>query len=197
MMSQSKATKNLLQTILKRLGPTPGLLNENRPNPTRQLQSHPPTPIPTPATGRKKTLLKPSAPLEFDGDCAKGKAFLTSCWTYICLCLEAFEDHTIKIIWAMSYMKSRWAGHWATRKFEYEATFRDGRLRFLNWVNFEDEFHKDFLPLNAEATTAVNMLEMSAYFQGKQMVDDYLDHFQDLVYDSRYTDPKTIVVKFC
>jgi hypothetical protein len=42
----------------------------------------------------------------------------------------------------------------------------------------------------------MNVLEMSAYFQGKRMVDDYLDQFQDLVYDSRYTDPKTIMVKF-
>jgi hypothetical protein len=95
----------------------------------------------------------------------------------------------------MSYMKSRWVGHWATSEFEYEATSRDRRLCFLDWVNFEDEFCKDFLPLNAEAT-AVNMLEMSTYFQGKQMVDDYLDHFRDLVYDSGYTDPKTIMVKF-
>jgi hypothetical protein len=120
-MSQSKATKNLLQTILKRLGPAPGLLNENRASPTRQPQSCPPTPIPTPATGQKKTLLKPSAPSEFDGDCAKGKAFLTSCQTYIRLCPEAFKEDTIKIVWAMSYMKSRWAGCWATREFEYEA----------------------------------------------------------------------------
>jgi hypothetical protein len=95
----------------------------------------------------------------------------------------------------MSYMKSRQANHWAAREFKYEAASRDGRLRFLNWVDFEDEFCKDFLPLNAEAT-AVNVLEMSAYFQGKWMVDDYLDHFQDLVYDSGYTNPKTIVVKF-
>jgi hypothetical protein len=193
MISQSEATKNLLQTILKRLGPVPGLLNESRPSPTGQLQSRPPTPIPTPALGQKKTLLKPSTPLEFDGDHTKGKAFLTSCRTYIRFCLEAFEDDTVKIVWAMSYMKSRWASHWAAREFEYEATSRDRRLHFLNWVNFEDEFCKDFLPLNMEAT-AVNVLETSAYFQGKWTVDDYLDHFRDLVYNSRYTDPKTIVV---
>jgi hypothetical protein len=195
MMSQSKATKNLLQTILERLGPMLGLLNESRPSPTGQPQSRPPTPIPTPGSGQKKTLLKPSAPSKFDSDCVKCKAFLTSCWTYIHLCPEAFEDDTVKIVWAMSYMKSRQAGCWATREFEYEATSRDGRLRFLYWVDFEDEFHKNFLPLNAEAT-AVNVLETSAYFQGKWMVDDYLDHFRDLVYDSGYTDPKTIMVKF-
>jgi hypothetical protein len=176
MMSQNEATKNLLQTILERLGPMLGLLNESRPSPTGWPQSRPPTPIPTPALGWKKTLLKPSATSEFDSDHATGKAFLTSCWTYICLCLEGFEDDTIKIVWAMSYMKSGWAGHRAAREFEYEATFRDGRLRYLDWVNFEEEFCKDFLPLNAEAT-AVNVLETSAYFQGKRMVDDYLDHF--------------------
>src|SRR6266567_7877347 len=66
----------------------------------------------------------------------------------------------------------------------------------MDWLDFEDEFRKDFLPLNSE-TTAVNTMEMTAYFQGKQTVDDYLDQFRDLVYDSGYTDPKTIVVKFC
>ncbi len=65
----------------------------------------------------------------------------------------------------------------------------------MDWLDFEDEFRKDFLPLNSEAT-AVNTLEMTAYFQGKRMVDDYLDQFRDLIYDSGYTDPKTIVVKF-
>ena len=28
------------------------------------------------------------------------------------------------------------------------------------------------------------------------MVDDYLDQFRDLIEDSRYSDPKTIIVKF-
>jgi hypothetical protein len=70
-----------------------------------------------------------------------------------------------------------------------------GRLCFIDWVNFKDEFCKDFMPLNAEGT-AINVLETSAYFQGKWTVDDYLDQFRDLVYDSRYTNPKTIVMKF-
>ena len=50
--------------------------------------------------------------------------------------------------------------------------------------------------LDLEAT-AINVLEMTAYFQGKWTVDDYLDQFRDLIYDSGYTDPKTVVVKFC
>ena len=71
----------------------------------------------------------------------------------------------------------------------------NGRLQFIDWPDFEDEFRKDFTPLDAEAT-AVNTLETSSYFQGKRTVDDYLDQFRDLIYDLGYTDPKTIVVKF-
>jgi hypothetical protein len=122
MMSQSEGTKNLLNTILERLGPALGLLNATASNPTGWLESHPPIPIPTPTAGWKKTLLKSSTPSEFDSNCTKGKMFLTSCWTYIPLCLESFDNDSIKIVCAMSYMKSRWASHWATREFKYEAT---------------------------------------------------------------------------
>jgi hypothetical protein len=68
-MSQSEATKNLLNTILKGLGPMPGLLNATAPNLTRWPQSHPPAPIPTLTAGWKKTFLKPSTPSDFDGNC--------------------------------------------------------------------------------------------------------------------------------
>jgi hypothetical protein len=51
------------------------------------------------------------------------------------------------------------------------------------------------MPLNAEAMV-INILETLSYFQGKWMVDDYLDQFHDLVYESGYTNLKTIVVKF-
>jgi len=53
---------------------------------------------------------------------------------------------------------------------------------------------KTFFP-STEAT-AINTLETTTYFQDKRTVDDYLDQFRDLIYDSGYTDPKTIVVKF-
>ena len=55
-------------------------------------------------------------------------------------------------------------------------------LRFLDWDDFEDEFRKDFMPLDAEAA-AINVLETTTYFQGKRSVDDYLDQFRDLIYD--------------
>ena len=44
--------------------------------------------------------------------------------------------------------------------------------------------------------TAINTLDTTSYFQGKRTVDEYLDQFCDLIYDSSYTDLKTIVVKF-
>jgi len=44
---------------------------------------------------------------------------------------------------------------------------------------------------------AVNALEGSSYYQGHWTVDDYLDTFLTLVSDAGYTDPRTLVVKFC
>ena len=216
MRSEGDATRQLLQSILERLGPEPTAPASpirrpvsRRPSPihtnlsdpdspiltTRRATRRAPSPIPASSAGRRKISLKPSNPPNFDGDRSQGKAFLTACRTYIRLCPEAFEDEITKVVWAMSYMNSGRAGRWASREFELEATSEEGRLRFFDWPDFEEEFRKDFTPLDAEAT-AVNTLETSSYFQGRRTVDDYLDQFRDLVYDSGYTDPKTIVVKF-
>jgi len=180
--SQNKATLAVLQDILSRLSPAPAL--------NMQAPLHYTLPA---SAGCKKIPLKPSPPLDFDGECSAGKAFLTSCQTYIRLWSEVFDDDLVKVIWAMSYMNAGHAGHWAVREFETEAC--KGRLHFLDWLNFEKEFKKDFLPLNTEAA-AVNALKMTDYFQGDQTVDAYLDQFRDLICDTKYSDPKTIVVKF-
>jgi len=90
-------------------------------------------------------------------------------------------------------MKSRRAGRWVTCKFEHEVKSR--HLLFIDWVDFEEEFRKDSMPLDSEAA-AMNVLETAAYFQGRQSVNDYLDQFKDLIEDSSYANPKTIVVKF-
>ena len=94
----------------------------------------------------------------------------------------------------MSYMKAGCAGRWANHEFEHEV--KSGHLRFIDWVNFEEEFRKKFMPLDSEAA-AVNVLETTSYFQGRRSVDDYLNQFKDLIEDSSYSDPKMIVVKFC
>ena len=193
MDSKADATHKLLQTLMQSMGVTAPISSApptTKPSPPRRPTSRHSD---TTSAGRKKLSLKPSTPSEFDGDRTKGKAFLTSCRTYICLCPEAFDDETQQIVWAMSYMKAGRAGRWAAREFELES--EKGKLRFREWSDFEDEFRKDFTPLNEEVE-AVNILETSAYHQGRKSVDDYLDRFRDLIHDSGYTDPKTVVVKF-
>ena len=65
-----------------------------------------------------------------------------------------------------------------------------------SWTYFEQQFQSQFFPVNVEAD-AVNALEGSSYYQGNWTVDDYLDTFLTLVSNARYTDPWTLVVKFC
>ena len=192
MRSQHEATHQLLQDVLDRLSPTQAqnVQGSVLMPPARQSPS---SSIPMSSAGQKKFSLKPSLPSEFNRDRASGKAFLTSCQTYLCLCPKAFENDDLKIIWAMSYMKARRTGRWATWEFEQEA--KGGHLHFLDWPDFEVEFWKDFMPLDSEATV-INILETTAYFQGKWTVNDYLNQFRNLIYDSGYTDPKTVVVKF-
>jgi len=127
MKSQHKATHQLLQDVLARLGPAQAQ-NVQDPLPTRPARGSPTPSIPA---------LKPSFPPDFSGDRAAGKAFLTSCQTYIRLCPEAFEDDLTKMIWAMSYMKTGRANRWATRNFEQEA--KTGHLRFIDWLDFKEE----------------------------------------------------------
>jgi hypothetical protein len=187
-----------LTDLITRMGHAPAPPSPSAPAVTRPV---PLAPLPSssprlhPVAEQRRPTIKPSPPADFNGDRSKGKAFLQSCRTYIRLSPDTFDSEVTKIIWAMSYMKSGRAGRWASREFELEATSETHTLRFFDWYDFEDEFRKDFTPLNEEAT-AVNTLETTTYFQGRRSVDEYLDSFRDLVYDSGYTDPKTIVVKF-
>jgi len=109
--SQSDVTKTMLQSILDKLGaPAPHIpalspilpMSEVKPF-TPLSPIHPFTPSPA---SRKKPVLKASLPAEFNGDCAKGKAFLTSCQTYIQLSPKAFPDDMTQITWALSFMKA-------------------------------------------------------------------------------------------
>ena len=139
---------------------------------------------------------KPACPPEFDGERTKGLTFLNSCQTYIRLCPEEFRDEQTKIVWAMSYMKAGRAAKWTARIFRWEQLPENSDCtRFLDWEHFRDEFKKEFTPAHADSL-AINRLESSAYYQKSRSLDDYLDEFQDLITESGYTDPRTIVVKF-
>ena len=52
------------------------------------------------------------------------------------------------------------------------------------------------LPNRIFPTALTNKLKGITYFQGRWSVNNYLDDFRDLITESGYTDPKTIVVKF-
>jgi len=147
-------------------------------------------------TSKKTRRPKPATPPEFDGDRKKGLTFLHSCQTYIRLCPEEFRDDQTKIVWAMSYMKSGRAAKWTARIFRWEELPENtGYPKFLDWEEFREAFKKEFTPAHVDSL-AINRLESTAYYQKSRSLDDYLDEFQDLVADSGYTDPKTIVVKF-
>ena len=139
---------------------------------------------------------KPASPPEFNGDCTKGLAFLKLCQTYIQLCPDNFWDEQAKIVWAMSYMKASQASKWTTRIFRWEDQPENSDATwFLDWNDFHNEFKKEFTPAHANLV-ALNWLESMAYYQRSWSLDDYLGKFLDLVADSGYTDPKTIVLKF-
>jgi hypothetical protein len=151
--------------------------------------------IPRTDARRTTRVARPANPPEFDGDRSKGLAFLNACQTYTRLCPEEFPDDQTKIIWAMSYMKADRAQKWTARVFRWEQQPENSdQNRFLNWEDFHEEFRKEFTPSHADAL-AINRLESNGYYQKNRSLDDYIDKFQDLIVDSGYTDPKTIVVK--
>jgi len=112
---------------------------------------------------------------------------------YLCLVPEQFTCDEEKIFWTLVFFKDRRAAKWSENLFRQEAN--TGIFSIRSWTNFEQQFQSQFFPVNAEAD-AINTLERSSYYQGNQTVDDYLDSFLILASDARYTDPRTLVVKF-
>jgi hypothetical protein len=70
------------------------------------------------------------------------------------------------------------------------------KMCFMSWNEFKEEFMLAFCPEN-EATTVLMWLKSNHYFQGKQIMEAYIDVFKDLVDLSDYTNPIVIVVKLC
>jgi len=113
---------------------------------------------------------------------------------YLCLAPEQFSCNEEKIFGTLTFFKDGRAVRWSENLFCQEAN--TGVFPIQSWADFEQQFQSQFFPVNAEAD-AVNALEGSSYYQGNQTVDDYLDCFLTLVSDTGYTDPQTLVVKFC
>jgi len=113
---------------------------------------------------------------------------------YLCLAPEQFSYDEEKIFWTLTFFKDGRATRWSKNLFHQEVD--TGIFPIQSWADFEQQFQSQFFPVNAEAD-AVNALEGSSYYQGNRTVDDYLDCFLTLVSDAGYTDPRTLVVKFC
>ena len=155
-----------------------------------------PAPLPVASTTKTKNNLKPSPPPNFDGDRQKGRGFINACQAYFRLRPDNFPDEQTKIRWAMTFMNQGRAQKWANHVYRWESTpANNGADHFVDWDDFRSHFQTEFFPLHAEAA-ATNRLEGISYFQGRRTVDDYLNDFRDLISDSGYSDPKTIVVKF-
>jgi len=107
---------------------------------------------------------------------------------------EQFICDEEKIFWTLVFFKDGHAAKWSENLFRQEVD--TGIFPIRSWTDFEQQFWSQFFSVNAEAD-AINTLEGSSYYQGNRMVDNYLDSFLILVSDAGYTDPRTLVVKFC
>src|SRR5262249_41975175 len=137
--------------------------------------------------------LKVSPPSEFSGDRRQGRSFLNSCLLYIRLCRDQFANDLDKILWVLLFFRLDRAARWADNIFDEERT--TGAFPFLEWSEFETEFHERFCPIDARVD-ATNTLESTSYFQRERSVDDYVDEFCHLVSEAGYQDPRMVVVKF-
>jgi len=192
---------NTLMGLIAQIQQLTQLMTGPAPTPTVALPlittSPPPVNPPSPVLStptKQQTRPKLPSPPDFSGERTSDQAFLNSCMLYLCLAPEQFSCDEEKIFWTLAFVKDRRAARWSENLFHQEVD--TGVFPIQSWADFEQQFQSQFFPVNAEVD-AVNALEGSLYYQGNQTVDDYLDRFLTLVSNARYTDPWTLVVKFC
>jgi hypothetical protein len=153
------------------------------------------TPAPQPTKITQSELL-PALPPTYNGTRQYGKAFINACQAFFQLRPDQFPEEQIKIQWAMTYMSQGRVQKWVNRIYQWEALPANANVHyFVDWDHFQSIFRNEFYPLHVDAV-ATNILEGQTYFQSDRSIDDYLDDFRDLISESGYTSPKTIVVKF-
>jgi hypothetical protein len=144
--------------------------------------------------------VKPGVPSNFDGDRVQGHTFLTFCELYISLTASDFADKQVRIHCTLSYFKGGCVVSFTKHILWQE--LRSGKMCFVSWSDFTEEFISAFCPEN-KSTTALMWLESGHYFQGKWNVEAYIDEFKDLVDLSGYTDimfhkcltPKSVTIR--
>src|ERR1700733_15019715 len=181
--SNARLEEALIKLMQNLQPPAPPPKTEERPGPTSQPLE----------VARKETKLKPSPPLEYNGDRKTGRHFLNQCELYIRLRSSDFPDEVTQINWALSYMKSGRAATFAERLIGYEV--KRGIPKYDDWYSFREDFVENFCPLD-KASVAITRLESAAYFQGKRTLDEYIDEYEELLRKSGYMDGTGAVVKF-
>jgi hypothetical protein len=137
--------------------------------------------------------VKPAAPMDFDGDREKGRAFLNSCNIYFMICGDLFPNEQARIHWALSFFKADRAARFSNKVLRMEAKGRGPY--FSDWSAFSETFMDLFCPKN-EQLTALTKLEGTGWYQARDSVEEYIDRFQELIDIAEYDDDKTIVIKF-
>ena len=144
-------------------------------------------------TANMLTKVKPAMPADFDGDREKGHAFFnTGLWQLWSKC-NIFPSDQSQIHWVLSFFKSDQAACFANKVLRSESKGK-GHY-FQNWEAFEKAFLDQFCPKN-EQLTALTKLKGTSWYQGKDLVDNYIDWFQELIDLAECDDDKTIVIKF-
>ena len=186
-------TAQIQQLTQLMTGPAPAPTVALLPIPMSLPPVSPPSPVPS-TQSKQQTRPKLPSPPNFSGERSSGRAFFNSCTLYLCLAPEQFSCDEEKILWTLVFFKDGRTARWSKNLFRQEVD--TSIFPIQSWTYFEQQFRSQFFPVNAEADT-VNALEGSSYYQGNWTVDNYLDTFLTLVSDAEYTDPWTLVVKFC
>jgi len=116
---------------------------------------------------------KLSSSPDFNRDHNAKQVFLNFCTLYICLALEQFSYEEKKALWALTFFKSSCMAKWSENLFCQKVN--TGFFPIQTWINFKAQFKVQFFLVNTEADM-VNTLEGVSYYQGTQMVDNYLDN---------------------
>lgn len=114
-------------------------------------------------------------PENFDGNREKGWSFLTSVAIYTGV--VPFSSESAQIYWTLSFFKS---GRAATFAREVVQRTMGQAEPFPSWAEFVKVFKMEFC-VEDEKEKAALELEGRSYHQGERSVDDYVDHFRELV----------------
>ena len=96
--------------------------------------------------------------------------------------------------WALSFFKTDHMAHFEDKVL---CSWRKGKAHYSDWDVFKEDFIEPFCPKD-EQLLAITKLEGTSWYQGKDLVKEYIDHFQELIEVLEYNNNNnTIVVKFC